>query len=101
MCIRDRQHSDPGRPRRTPGLAVAGALAGLEILHGGDVGAQRERRSEAALGGIALERVEAVDGDAAAGHVEVGAALAEDRGAAPTSTWPAAASPSTASTRSR
>src|SRR6202012_4102527 len=73
--------ADPGGPARAPAATVAGALPGREALPRGDVGAQRERRLETARARVALERVQAVDRDAAAGHVEVGALRAEDGGA--------------------
>ncbi len=81
VAVAERDHPDPGVDRRLPPAPVAGAGAGREALDVGDVGAQRERRPQALLGRIALEGIEAVDGDAAAGHVVVGAAVAQDGGA--------------------
>src|SRR4051794_20309863 len=81
VAVADRDHSDPGVGRGLPPAPVAGAGAGREALDVGDVRAQGQRRPQPLLGGVALEGVEAVDRDAAASHLEVRSALAENGGA--------------------
>jgi len=75
--VADRDRGDPSGGGRAPAAAVAGAVARLELADGGDVGLEVQRGLESARGGILLERVHAVDGDAAAHHVEVRRRLAE------------------------
>src|ERR671923_135834 len=77
VAVADRDRGQRGRLGGHEAAPVSGALARGRRLDGGDVGPQVERGLEPLLGGVALERVQAVDGHAAAHEVEVGGGLAQ------------------------
>ena len=81
VAVADRHGGDPGGLLRPPAAAVADALAPLEAAQRRHPGVQRQRRLEAVRRRVRLERVEPVDRDAAAHHVEVRRRVAERRGA--------------------
>src|SRR4051794_9754297 len=63
VAVADRDRGQVGGLARPPAPPVARALPRRRWLDRCHVGPQRERGLEALLAGIALERVEAVDGD--------------------------------------
>ena len=80
VAVADRDGAEPRLALGHEAAAVAGALPRPRALDLGDVADQLERGLEPVVGGVAVERVHAVDGDAAAHHVEAGGRLAQRRG---------------------
>ena len=80
VAVPDRQRAEPRLALGHEPAPVAGALAGPRALDLGDVADQLQRRLEPVVGGVAVERVHAVDGDPAAHQVEPRGRLAQRGG---------------------
>ena len=83
VAVADRDRAQPRVALGDEAPPVAGALPRLAALDLGQVGAQLQRGLQPLLGRVALERVEAVDRDAAADHVQARGRL----GAASPRSW--------------
>ena len=80
VAVADRDRAEPGLALGDEAASVARALPRQRALDLGDVAGELERRLEAVVGRVAVERVHAVDGDPAADHVESGVRTAQRRG---------------------